>query len=189
MAVSPCLCPCLCPCLSPLCLLRQQTMPLCNCGAEAAPPPPAALLLLSCACSAVYTLGYTLLPASCCEFHFRCDILLQNFIFNLCTYYTACHAPFTVSASRSLFLCVCSTYLAFVFIFSVIVLFLPCHGNSCSSSPSPIPRLRPCVHATYHLWIRTVHSPRQAHAVDYYYEHYDRISLTAQNVSCASCCW
>lgn len=98
------------------------------------------LLLHSCACSAVYTLGYTLLPASCCEFHFRCDILLQNFIFNLCTYYTACHAPFTVSASRSLFLCVCSTYLAFVFIFSVIVLFLPCHGNSCSSStPLPLP--------------------------------------------------
>lgn len=30
---------------------------------------------------------------------------------------------------------------------------------------------------------------RQAHAVDYYYEHYDRISLTAQNVSSCASCW
>lgn len=57
---------------------------------------------------------------SCCEFHFRCDILLQNFIFNLCTYYTQrlprppIHPPIRWP-----------TYLAFVFIFSEIVLFLP----------------------------------------------------------------
>lgn len=131
-----------------------------HCEAVAAAPPTTAL-------QPVYTLGYTLLPASCCEFHFRCDILLQNFIFNLCTYYTACHAQhstplFGISLSLSVY--VCPTYLAFVFIFSVIVLFLPCHGNCFLSLPphslsrSPSLPATACVHATYHLWIRSVHS-------------------------------
>lgn len=56
---------------------------------------------------------------SCCEFHFRCDILLQNFIFNLCTYYTQLATPLDDRPIRW------PTYPAFVFIFSEIVLFLP----------------------------------------------------------------
>jgi len=57
------------------------------------------------------------------------------------------------------------------------------------STPLHFTLLAACVHATYHLWIRSVHSFHsfqffhsfavQAHAVDYYYKHYDRISLAA----------
>lgn len=157
------------------------------------------LLLLSCS-SPAPALQFIRLATHCSRLHAASFISGATFcyktLFSICAHITQLATPLFRYLPLPFFLpvCVCSTYLAFVFIFSVIVLFLPCHGNSCSSSclatsPSPPPRLRPCVHATYHLWIRTVHSPRQAHAVDYYYEHYDRISLTAQNVSCASCCW
>lgn len=96
-------------------------------------------------------------------------------LFSICAHITQLATPNTrrpfllsLSLSRPERVCVCSTYLAFVFIFSVIVLFLPCHGNSCSAflslsldllflSPSPI-LYTACVHATYHLWIRSVHS-------------------------------
>lgn len=151
-----------------------------HCEAVAAPP--------TTALQPVYTLGYTLLPASCCEFHFRCDILLQNFIFNLCTYYTACHAQHsTPLLGISLSVYVCPTYLAFVFIFSVIVLFLPCHGNCfLSFSLSPCHCMCPCYLSSVDTFGPFA---RQAHAVDYYYEHYDRISLTAQNVSSCASCW
>lgn len=154
----------------------------------------------SCCSSPAPALQFIRLATHCSRLHAASFISGATFcyktLFSICAHITQLATPLFRYLPLPFFLpvCVCSTYLAFVFIFSVIVLFLPCHGNSCSSSclapsPSPIPRLRPCVHATYHLWIRTVHSPRQAHAVDYYYEHYDRISLTAQNVSCASCCW
>lgn len=62
----------------------------------------------------------------------------------------------------SLYVCVCPTYLAFVFIFSVIVLFLPCHGNCFLSlslllSSSPLP-----LHVSMLLiicrYVRSIHS-------------------------------
>lgn len=49
------------------------------------------------------------------------------------------------------------TYLAFVFIFSVIVLFLP---SQFLRLPTPTSPPAACAHATYHLWVRSDHSLR-----------------------------
>jgi len=61
---------------------------------------------------------------SCCEFHFRCDILLQNFIFNLCTYYTQLATPPHLAAGPLI-------WLLFLFL---VKLFYFCDGN-CYGQP------------------------------------------------------
>lgn len=112
---------------------------------------------------------------SCCEFHFRCDILLQNFIFNLCTYYTQ-HATPSHRPNRS----AAGPLIWLLFLF-LVKLFYFCHGN-CLGQPeirkAASVRVQVRVYLSssgctgFQLWFHPATG-----AVDYYYKHYDRISL------------
>lgn len=97
-------------------------------------------------------------------------------LFSICAHITQLATPITrtqpspvqpIPVPDPSVLSVWPTYLAFVFIFSVIVLFLPSQflQPTLASRLPPLAPLRSplaaCVHATYHLWwVRSDHSLR-----------------------------
>lgn len=152
------------------------------------------ILSYDCGCGCLYT-QFIRFATHCSRHHAVSFISGATFcyktLFSICAHITQLATPSTraqpAQSGSVCIVCVCvcvwPTYLAFVFIFSVIVLF--CHRNCFTpAAPPSLPRsLAHCMCPCYLSSVATFGTfapfALQAHAVDYYYKHYDRISLAA----------